>query len=130
MRKYLLWFVSLTILLVPVIAFIFYALFFTPQTPTKSVQLQIEPGSGLNQIATELQKTGVVRSALAVKLLARWNQQGGKVQAGNYQFSDPATPREILDRLIQGDVEKVSLTIPEGFTLQQIIARTAEEGFG
>lgn len=130
MRKYLLWFISLVILLIPVIAFIVYALLFTPQTPAHSVQLQIQPGTGLNQIAVDLQKSGVVRSALAVKLLARWNQQGGQIQAGNYQFRDPATPGEILDRLVQGDVEKVSLTIPEGFTLQQIIARTAEKGFG
>ena len=130
MRKYLLWFVSLIILLIPIVAFIIYALFFTSQTPKNPVQLQIQPGTGLNRVATDLQETGVIRSALAVKLLARWNQQGGQIQAGNYQFSDPATPREILDRLIRGDVEKVSLTVPEGFTLQQIIARTAEKGFG
>ncbi len=62
--------------------------------------------------------------------MARWNQQSEKIQAGNYQFSDSATPEEILTRLVKGDVTKVSLTVPEGFTLQQIIARTAEKGFG
>ena len=130
MRRYFLWFTSLSILLIPIIAFISYAFLFSPQTPKTTVQLQIQPGTGLNKIAIDLQTTGVVRSALAVKLLARWNQQSGQIQAGNYRFSNPATPGEVLDRLIQGDVEKVSLTIPEGFTLQQIIARTAEQGFG
>ena len=130
MRKYFLWFVSLLILLIPIIAFISYAFLFSPQTPAKPVQFQIQPGAGLNKIASDLQDAGVIRSALAVKVLARWNKQTGQVQAGNYQFKDPATPGEILNRLILGDVEKVSLTIPEGFTLQQIITRTAEKGFG
>ncbi|WP_321367725.1 endolytic transglycosylase MltG [uncultured Desulfuromusa sp.] len=130
MRRYFLWFVSFVILLIPALAFIFYAFLFSPQSPEKLVQIQIQSGTGLNKVASELQATGVIRSALALKLLARWNHQSGKIQAGNYQFKNPASPREILDRLIQGDVEKVSLTIPEGFTLQQIIARMAEKGFG
>lgn len=130
MRRYFLWFASLVILLIPVIAFISYAFLFSPQTPDKHVHIQIQPGTGLNKVASALQTSGVIRSALALKLLARWNQQSGKIQAGNYQFKDPASPGDILTRLIQGDVEKVSLTIPEGFTLQQIIDRTAEKGFG
>ena len=130
MRKYFLWFISLFILLIPVIAFISYALLFSPQTPEKPVQLEIQPGTGLSKVALNLQDAGVIRSAVAVKLLARWNNQSGKIQAGHYQFKDPASPGDVLNRLIQGDVEKVSLTVPEGFTLQQIIARIIEKGFG
>ncbi len=130
MRRYFLWFFSFFILLIPVIAFISYALLFSPQTPQKPVKLQIQPGTGLNKVALDLQDAGVIRSALAVKLLARWNRQSGKIQAGYYQFKDPASPSDVLNRLIQGDVEKVSLTVPEGFTLQQIVARIAEKDFG
>ncbi len=130
MRKYTLWIISLAILAAPVIALIVYIHIFVPQTLPAPVRLQIQPGTGLNKVAVDLQNVGVVRSALAVKLLARWKQQGGQIQAGCYRFSDPATPGEVLDRLVRGDVEKVSLTIPEGFNLQQIIARTVEKGFG
>ncbi|MEA3363426.1 MAG: endolytic transglycosylase MltG [Thermodesulfobacteriota bacterium] len=130
MSKFTLWFIFPALLLLPIIAFISYGLLFSPLTPKKLIQLQVEPGTGLNKVAFDLQEAEIVRSALAVKLLARWNQQSDRIQAGNYQFSDPATPEEILTRLVAGDVEKVSLTIPEGFTLQQIIARTAEKGFG
>ncbi|MDX2493466.1 MAG: endolytic transglycosylase MltG [Desulfuromusa sp.] len=130
MSKFTLWFVFPALLLFPIIAFISYGLLFSPLTPKKPIQLQVQPGTGLNKVAIDLQEAEIVRSALAVKLLARWNQQSDQIQAGNYQFSDPATPGEILTRLVTGDVEKVSLTIPEGFTLQQIIARTAEKGFG
>ena len=130
MRKYTLWFVSLVILAAPVAALLIYIQISVPQAISTPVQIEIQPGTGLNKVASDLQTAGVVRSALVVKLLARWKEQGGQIQAGNYRFSDSATPGEVLDRLVQGDVEKVSLTIPEGFTLQQIIARTAEKGFG
>jgi len=130
MRKFVVWFVVPTILFFPIIAFISYGLIFSPLTPTSAVQLQIQPGTGLNKIALDLKEKGVIRSTLVVKLLARWNQQSDQIQAGTYRFSDPATPEEILARLVKGDVEKVSLTIPEGFTLQQIIDRISKEGFG
>ncbi|MDX2479112.1 MAG: endolytic transglycosylase MltG [Desulfuromusa sp.] len=130
MRKYIVRLVFSVVLLLSPIVILACFLILTPQTLKTPIHFQISPGVGLNKIALDLQESGVVRSALAVKLLARWNQQSGQIQAGDYRFSDPATPGEVLQRLIRGDVEKVSLTIPEGFTLQQIIARTAEQGFG
>ena len=130
MRKFIVWFVVPAILILLVIASTSYTLIFSPLAPENTVQLQIQPGTGLHKIAVDLQQKGVVRSALALKLLARWNQQSDRIQAGSYQFSDSASPGEILDRLVKGDVEKVSLTIPEGFTLQQIIDRIVKEGFG
>ena len=130
MRKFIVWFVVPVILILAVIAFTSSTLLFSPLAPESSVQLQIQPGTGLNKIASDLQREGVIRSALALKLLARWKQQSNQIQAGHYRFSDSATPGEILARLVKGDVEKVSLTIPEGFTLQQIIDKIDEKGFG
>ncbi|MCK4502310.1 MAG: endolytic transglycosylase MltG [Desulfuromonadales bacterium] len=130
MRKYTLWLATIAILAAPVAALIVYIQISVPQKIATPVQVEIKPGTGLSKVASDLEVAGVVRSALAVKLLAYWQQQDGQIQAGNYRFSDPATPGEIINRLVQGDVEKVSLTIPEGFTLQQIIARLAAEGFG
>ncbi len=130
MRKFIVWFVIPILLFFSASTFISYTLLFSPLMPESSVQLQIRPGTGLNKIASDLQEKGVIRSSLAMKLLARWKQQGDQIQAGSYQFSDPATTGEVLVRLVRGDVQKVSLTIPEGFTLQQIVDRIAEKGFG
>ena len=130
MRKFILWLILPAILFLLIIFFIVNTLILAPYAPANPVYIQIQPGTSLNKVALDLQKADVLRSALSIKLLARWNQQSGRIQAGNYRFSDPATPKTILSRLILGDVEKVSLTIPEGFTLQQIITRIAEKGFG
>ena len=130
MRKFTVWVIFPAILIGPVIAFALYGLFFSPLTPKYPVSLSIPSGSSFSHVATKLQDEGVVRNALAVKLLARWNHQAGQIQAGHYRFSASATPEEVLNRLTEGDVIKGSLTIPEGFTLQQIVGRIAEKGFG
>ena len=103
---------------------------FVPVTPSAPVLIEIESGAALSRIARQLERQGVVRSAAALKLLARLRNQSGAVHVGSYRFADPANPAEILARLVSGDVEQASLTIPEGFNLQQISERVAKHKFG
>jgi len=100
------------------------------KAPPQAVVIAVAPGSSLTRVAHELETNGVIHSALALSVLARWTNQGHSIHAGSYRFDRAATPGEIFDRLIRGDVEKVSLTIPEGFTLRQIIERISQLGFG
>jgi UPF0755 protein len=130
MRRLLL---RLSLLLIPLLLLASvagYQLLGAPLAPPQAVSYRLQPGSSLSRVAEELEGAGVVRSALALKLLAKLAGQGGLVQSGTYRFSEPAPPGRILARLVAGDVEKVSLTIPEGFTLQQVIDRLAELGYG
>ncbi|NOY14467.1 MAG: endolytic transglycosylase MltG [Deltaproteobacteria bacterium] len=127
MRKLLL---SLTLMLLIVVGGISYQQLLTPLTPSEAVTYRLKPGTSLSRVAEDLQTAGVVRSANALKFFARWHDQGGEIQSGTYRFVTAATPEQILERLVAGDVEKVSLTIPEGFTQQQIFARIADKGYG
>ena len=102
----------------------------SPLTPPTELDYLLKPGSNLSQVASDLESVGVLRSALALKLLARVQQKTGNIQSGHYRFSLPATPLEVLQRLVEGDVQKVSLTVPEGFSLEQICGRIAELGYG
>jgi len=116
---------GLLLLLLPVTGLAVHFTLFatTPVTPEAPVTLQIRSGSSLHLIARQLATQGVVGNALYTRLLARLRGQSEQVQAGNYTFSLPATPAEVLDRLVRGDVDRLQITIPEGFTLQQIAAR-------
>lgn len=96
---------------------------FLPLTPPSRVTLDISNGMSLSQVARDLERKGVIRSATPLKLLARLRQQSGAIHSGTYLFSDPANPAEILARLVSGDVVQTSVTIPEGFNLQQIAER-------
>lgn len=129
MRR-LLYPIFLLIVLLTISSLLAYRLFLAPLAPSQPGNLIIVPGSSLTAVAEQLEKTGLIRSAWAFKILARRQAAGGKIQAGTYRFEQIASPGHILQRLIRGDVEKVSLTIPEGFTLQQIITRIGNTGFG
>lgn len=107
-----------------------YQQLFSPVAPPQTVDYQLGPGSSLSKVAIDLHAAGVLRNPLALKLFARLNGQSGQIQTGHYQFTDPATPEQILQRLVAGDVKKVSLTIPEGFTQAQIFDRIEKSGFG
>jgi UPF0755 protein len=101
-----------------------------PVTPPGVQRVKIAPGSALPRIALQLEEAGVVGDAERFARLARWREATQKIKAGEYEFVKAATPGEILDRLIAGDVIKIRITIPEGFTLREIAARVAAAGIG
>lgn len=101
-----------------------------PVTPPGSQRVNIAAGSALPQIAAQLEQAGVVGDAARFARLARWRDAAQKIKAGEYEFSRAATPGEVLDRLVAGDVVKLRITIPEGFTLREIAARVAAAGVG
>ncbi|MBD1400778.1 endolytic transglycosylase MltG [Pelovirga terrestris] len=107
-----------------------WRLLITPVTPPGAVSLDVTPGSSLQRVARNLEEQGVISHALLLRLLAKWHEQEQQIHAGRYTFVAPATAEEVLQRLVRGDVDRVSLTIPEGYTLQQIIERIGEEGYG
>jgi UPF0755 protein len=102
----------------------------TPIAPEQAVSLDVAPGSSLQRVARNLEEQGVISHALLLRVLAKWYEQEQQIQAGRYTFVAPATAEDVLQRLVRGDVDRVSLTIPEGFTQQQIIERIVESGYG
>lgn len=130
MRRLLLILIILIILLGGGLAAGGWWLLITPVTPPESVPLEVAPGSSLQRVARHLEEQGVISHALLLRLLAKWHDQEQQIQAGHYTFALPATTEDILQRLVRGDVDRVNLTIPEGFNLRQIIERIVESGYG
>jgi len=93
-----------------------------PVLPSPQI-IAIPGGSSLYGVAHQLEQAGVVSSARLFVLLARGRGDAGRIRAGTYEFNTAATPGEILDRLVAGDVRRLQFTIPEGFDLRQIAAR-------
>lgn len=130
MRPLLLIFSILLFVLAGTLTAVGWWLFTAPVAPPQAVTLQVAPGSHLARIAQNLEDQGVVRDALLLRALAKWHRQDQQIQAGQYSFLAAATPADILERLVRGDVDRTTLTIPEGFTQRQIIERIAAAGFG
>lgn len=107
----------------------------TPQTTPeqgKRVIIQIPQGTSAQQIGQELEAAGLIRSAKAWEVWARWlmwkNPDGG-FQAGSYDLSTGETMQSIAEKIWSGKIAQRSFTIPEGWSLKQMATYFEKEGF-
>jgi UPF0755 protein len=89
--------------------------------------IEIPKGSTPNQIIAKLADEGIIQSETATNIYLRTFGNAEKLQAGEYQFSSPITPLQVLKDLEKGEERTVKLTIPEGFTRFDIAKRIAEK---
>jgi UPF0755 protein len=85
--------------------------------------LIIPKESGVAEIADLLQREGLIEHPWAFKVAAWTSGRAARLKAGEYLFKARASQREILDIIAEGKAVEHSITIPEGLTSEQIIAR-------
>lgn len=88
--------------------------------------IKIEKGTPPNKILKTLQDEGILKSSTATQMYLRTFGDASKLQAGEYQFSSPITPLQVLDELSKGKERTIKLTIPEGWTRYEISKRIAK----
>lgn len=94
------------------------------------VTVAVEKGETLTDAAGKLEQAGVVRSALLFRLETRLRDEETEIKAGEYEFTPGEGREEILAILASGEsVPALTITIPEGLTLEQT-ARVVEEQGG
>lgn len=86
------------------------------------VRIEIPTGASLADIAARLAQAGVVQRPFVFKRYAAMAQFDRQVRAGEYEFVAGESYRRILERLRQGDILQVKVTIPEGLTAREIAA--------
>jgi UPF0755 protein len=90
----------------------------------------IETGDHLDEIAYRLQEGGHIRSDVIFSLYARLRGVEGSLQAGKYHLSGRLSARDVLEKIVSGDAvfDEIEVTIPEGFTVEQMAERFASVG--
>ena len=101
---------------------------YLPVQPHGTQYVLLRPGWSSRHIAGELQSAGVIPSARAFLLLHYVLAR--TLKAGEYKFDQPATARQVHDRLARGDIYVHTVTIPEGYNLYDIAAVTQLAGLG
>lgn len=81
----------------------------------------------LQAIAHHLTREGIIRDPYKFMILTWIKGQGKKIQWGDFELYPGIPPRVLLSYLTTGKTMLKRVTIPEGFTLQQIAKRLAEE---
>ncbi len=86
--------------------------------------LIIRSGAGVDQIAEQLRREGVIDHPIVFQ--AAIYAQNLKVNAGEYLFKANVSMQAAIQTLVEGKSVLHSLTIPEGLTSEQIVQRLME----
>lgn len=89
--------------------------------------VEIPRGTSRRGVARLLEQTGVVRSAVAFEMLARWRSHV-ELQAGEYRFDQEASALEVFRKIAEGRVFVHPLVIPEGLNIFEIATRVEQAG--
>lgn len=81
----------------------------------------IRPGQPVVQIAQNLKEAGLVRNALAFRLLVAQMGIGKSIQAGDFRLSPHLSSRDIATELTHGAID-VWITFPEGTRVAEMAA--------
>ena len=79
--------------------------------------IKIEPGATTGAIIAQLHNEGVLAREWPVRVWLRLFARNQKFKAGDYEFKSPISPRDVIDRLVKGEIATHSFTIPEGYNI-------------
>ncbi len=97
---------------------------FTPyQGFTNEVFLELDRGTSSRELASELQRLGVIRSQYLF-LLRRALHPKEALQAGEYHFDKPLSPSDVFEKIRKGEIYYQEITVPEGSNLFDIAELT------
>ena len=82
----------------------------------------IAPGSSLARIAADLHRRGVLPAPRLWALYARWRGEAGAVRAGEYELRPGLSARELLEKLVKGEILMRSFTIVDGWRVAELLA--------
>lgn len=95
-----------------------------------SQTVEVRSGQGASSILNELQAAGVLRDARLARAWLIYGLQDAPLLAGEYQFNEPLSAVQVLEKLGRGEVVTYPLTVIEGLTFDETAESIASQGFG
>ncbi len=92
------------------------------------VTVIVEPGTSTEEIAKNLEANGAIRSRTQFQVLVAFLGYDRKLRPGEYEFQKDTPELDAVYRLRRGLVSTKSLTVVEGWRLEEIADAVAELG--
>ena len=89
------------------------------------VLFEVTQGEGFSNIKKRLAEEGLIRYPKALALYAWLRRVDRRIHVGTYSLTSGERPKDILDKLVRGDIYHVSVTVPEGFMYHEIAGALA-----
>ncbi len=95
----------------------------------KSVDFIIPAGAGPVKIAKDLEKQGLIRSALLFRLKLFLLGKQNEIKKGVFTLYDIMSTGDIIKRITDGKIKMLRVTVPEGYNNRQIADLLISKGF-
>jgi len=120
----------LAVLLVLLLGYLAVRSTLLPVDAQKSAEIAvtIPKNASTAQIGTILEEKGAIRSARSFRLYARLNGLDGALKPGDYKLNTSMPLSGVIQVLNKGPMDRVKVTIPEGYTLAQIADVLGQRG--
>ena len=80
----------------------------------------IPPKSGVRNVLRVLNESGLTPHSTLISLPLLVSGDGYKMKAGEYYFPPGLSPKQIVAKLVKGDIVVHKFTVPEGWTIYQL----------
>lgn len=107
---------------------LFYQQIQAPLPLSSQIVFQIAKRESVRDISVNLQKNGIVKDARIFYWYTKLLKKDRMLQAGFYEVAPPLRLKDLIALLENGTNASIKVTIPEGFTLGQIVTRLEEKG--
>jgi len=84
------------------------------------VLFNVPAGTTFNRVAQQLEAQGLVEKSLWLRLYGRLNPEQARIKAGEYEFTDGMSVRDMVDAMVAGDIKHWSIQFIEGWTFKDI----------
>ncbi|MDX1694056.1 MAG: endolytic transglycosylase MltG [Ketobacteraceae bacterium] len=91
------------------------------------VVLEVAKGDSIYHVARELKQRGLLEGVRLFAYYARYMDMATRIKAGEYQLQPGVSLHQLLEQLVEGDVIQYSVTLVEGHTTREYLARLAAE---
>ena len=94
-----------------------------PGPTAEPVVFKVERGDRLDRVADRLEDAGIIENSTIFGLGARYSDLANQLKFGEYEIPAEASMEEVMALLASGVGIDYKVTIPEGFSTYQVIAR-------
>jgi peptidoglycan lytic transglycosylase G len=98
--------------------------------PSREIVVDVPAGASTRSVLDGLHHQDLLPSPLAGRLYVLLVGQGRQVRYGRYRIPPRSCPAQVLETLLDGNVEMLSVTVVEGSTLADISQRLPAAGLG
>ena len=96
--------------------------------PDQTIYVTVKPGMNADMIADSLVEHGVLDGKLSFWWQVKTGGLQDKIKTGTYAFTPAMEAKDVLAKLVAGEITVIKITIPEGFGVKEIARRLADEG--